>query len=41
MCGQAEQASLAENLAGCLEDLVNAKVEEVLAGEPGEIFCCC
>jgi len=41
VCGQAEQASSAENLARCLEELVTAKVEEALAGDPGEVFCCC
>jgi len=36
VCGPAEAASVEENLATCLEDLVTAKVKEALADEPGE-----
>jgi len=41
VCGPAEAASVEENLASCLGELVTAKVKEALADEPGEIFCCC
>ena len=37
VCGPAEAASVEENLASCLEDLVTAKVKEALADQPGEI----
>ena len=40
LCGPAEAASSAENLASCLGELVTAKVKEALADQPGEILCC-
>ena len=41
MCVAAEAASVEENLASCLGELVTARVKEALADEPGEMFCCC